>query len=244
MTLEEQLAASIALATQQRKQPKENYMDKVQFETNVPQSLALKYASGKRVESRYNEYEVYYSTTDGRALYASPALDQKIVEFQPEAGVPFQICKREVKEGQRKRIEWQVLPAAANAAPAPAPAAVSTRQPASEAPAAAQQTTQNHNAPNGSTSPQSSALPMQATLTQLMSGALVASIDSLAAAREYGKTKGFNLDFNEEDVRTVGNAIFIQYFRDAENRSRQQYYDRQRAAASESRVNGRTSWQQ
>jgi hypothetical protein len=63
--------------------------DKIQFQTNVPESVALKYANGKRVESRYNDYEVYYSLADGRALYATPALDAKITALGPAAGEVF-----------------------------------------------------------------------------------------------------------------------------------------------------------
>jgi hypothetical protein len=191
LTLEEQLIASTAIANFRTQ--KDKPMDKVTFETNTPQTIALKYATGKRVESRYNEYEVYYTTADGRALYASPALDQQIVAFHPEAGVPFSIVKREVKDGNRKRIEWQV------------------QKPASEAPAPVE-TTRNTVAPNGSTSSQHTAPVAPAgTMTQLMGGALIAAIDSLLAAREYGARKGFALEFNEEDVRSLASTIFINF---------------------------------
>jgi hypothetical protein len=107
LSLEEQLIASTAVANHRRNQA---MADKIQFQTNVPESVALKYADGKRVESRYNDYEVYYSLTDGRALYATPALAQKIADLAPAAGEVFTICKREIRDGNRKRIEWQVAP--------------------------------------------------------------------------------------------------------------------------------------
>jgi hypothetical protein len=83
----------------------------------VPESDALKFANGKRFESRYNDYEVYYSLTDRRALYATPALDAKITALCPAAGEVFTICKAEIRDGNRKRIEWQVTPSETQEAP-------------------------------------------------------------------------------------------------------------------------------
>lgn len=180
--------------------------DKMQFPTNVPQTVALKYATGKRVESRYNDYEVYFTLIDNPPLYASPALADKIAAFQPEAGVPFSICKREIKDGNKKRIEWQVLPLSTQ-----------PEQQVARPAAPAASATQPYSQPNGSSSPQHSSAP---GFTQLFGGALVAAIDALAAAREYGKTRGFALEFNEEDVRAAAASIFIQYCRAAENSSR------------------------
>jgi hypothetical protein len=131
LSLEEQLIASTAVANYRRNQ---SMADKVVFSTNVPESDALKFANGKRVESRYNDYEVYYSLTDRRALDATPALDARITALGPAAGEVFTICKREIRDGNRKRIEWQVTPSERQEAPqepaaaaVPAPAAATSR---------------------------------------------------------------------------------------------------------------------
>jgi len=199
--------------------------DKVVFSTNVPESDALKFANGKRVESRYNDYEVYYSLTDGRALYASPALDKKITELAPAAGEVFTICKAEIRAGNRKRIEWQVTPSEPEkareeptAAAAPAPAAATSRLESVAAPVAVSEA---------------------GTMAQIMGGALIAAIDSLAAAAKYAADKhGWKLEFNEEDIRASANSVFIQFWKDRETRAR---YPQ---TAPQQRVNGGTQWQQ
>jgi len=168
--------------------------DKVVFSTNVPESVALKYANGKRVESRYNE--VYYSLTDGRALYPTPALDAKITALAPAAGEVFTICKAEIREGNRKRIEWQVTPSETQEAPqeptaaaVPAPAAATSRPESVAAPVAVSEA---------------------GTMTQIMGGALIAAIDSLAAAAKHAAEKhGWKLEFNEEDIRASANSVFM-----------------------------------
>ena len=226
LSLEEQLIASTAIANF-RKGQQEPPMDKVIFETNVAQTIALKFATGKRVDSRFNEYEVYYTTEDGRALYASPALEQKLLAFEPTVGVPFSICKREVKDGNRKRIEWQVLPVVGAQTTKPA---ITAPAPVVATPSAAQ---------SSSSQPQNNALTMapRGTMTHLMGGSLIASIDALVAAQEYAKSKGLDLHFNEEDVRTCASSIFIAM----ENRVRYGYGT---APAAVERVNGGATWPQ
>lgn len=192
MSLEEQLIASIAIANHRKN------MEKLVFQTNISETIALKYARGKRVESRYSEYEVYYSLTDGRAMYATPALDAKITACSPGEGELFTVCKREIKDGQKKRIEWQVAlatDAATNEEP--------VRQERAAAPVAAVKST-----PHAGAVPDAPILSQQ-PLAQTMAGALIAAIDALAVARDYGKKKGFALEFNEEDVRTCAASLFI-----------------------------------
>ena len=42
--------------------------DKVQFQTNVPVDVALKYNDGKGVTGQYGD-QVLYTLTDGRVMY-------------------------------------------------------------------------------------------------------------------------------------------------------------------------------
>jgi hypothetical protein len=196
-------------------------VEKCIFETNVAQTVALKFADGKRVESRYNEYEQYYSLVDGRALYASPALHQKIESFAPQPGELFTITKAEIRDGQRKRIEWQVAPASdAQEAPAtPAPAAPRLVTPA----------------PKPAPAPEPVSAP--GTMTQIVGGAFVAAIDALDQASKYAESKGIALIWSPEDYRSVASTIVIQFFKDRETRVRY-------GGTTTERVNGGAAWQQ
>ena len=226
MSLEEQLIASTAVANYRSNQ----VMEKCIFEVNIPQTVALKYANGKRVESRYNEYEMYFSLTDGRALYASPALATKIEALAPAAGELFSICKKEVRDGQRKRIEWQVAPAEDRSQE------TEDRRPATPAPRLVTPAPKSVPIPTPvSSTPDSSS----STMTQIMSGALVAAIDSLAQATAYAREKhNWELMFGADDVRAAANSIVIQFFKDRETRAR---YG---GTTAPERVNGGAAWQQ
>jgi hypothetical protein len=199
-------------------------MEKLVFSTNVPETIALKFAAGKRVESRYNDYEVFYSLVDGRALYATPALADKIAALEPQPGDCITIVKAEVRDGNRKRIEWRVTPADT------APVAQKPAQEPAPAPRAA--------VPAPATAASPAPVPASGTMTQIMGGALIAAIDSLAAAERYANEKhGWKLEFNAEDVRATAASCFIQFFKDRETRARY-------PQTTPQRVNGGAEWQQ
>jgi len=182
--------------------------DKLIFDTNVPVTIALKFATGKRVESRYNDYEVFYSTTDGRCFYATPTLDSRIQALEPAAGEEFTVCKREVREGNKKRVEWQVTRSIDANEPGPNEPITTPPAPVVAKPSAnITDANRQHSAPSLS-------------MTQILSGALISSIDALIVARDYAASKGIEvdlrLDFNGEDARTLSSTAIIQYFKDAE----------------------------
>jgi hypothetical protein len=67
--------------------------DKVQFQTNVPVDVALKYNDGKEVTGQYGD-QVLYALTDGRVMYVPPIVKKKIDELGIGRGELFTITKR------------------------------------------------------------------------------------------------------------------------------------------------------
>ncbi len=81
--------------------------DKVQFQTNVPVEVALKYNDGKEVTGQYGD-QVLYTLTDGRVMYVPPIVKKKIDELGIGRGELFTLTKAEKKSGTRRMIEWVV----------------------------------------------------------------------------------------------------------------------------------------
>ena len=54
--------------------------DKVQFQTNIPVEVALKYGDGKEVNGQYGD-QVLYTLTDGRVMYVPPIVKRRIEEL-------------------------------------------------------------------------------------------------------------------------------------------------------------------
>ena len=81
--------------------------EKVQFQTNVPIDVSLKYNDGKEVTGQYGD-QVLYTLTDGRVMYVPPIVKKKIDDLGVGRGELFTITKAETKNGTRRTIEWVV----------------------------------------------------------------------------------------------------------------------------------------
>lgn len=84
-------------------------MDKIQFSTNVPVELALKFAEGKECVSNFGPNQWMFSCTDERVFFVAEKVAQKIHGLRLAPGEVFEITKAEVPYSNgRKGIEWQV----------------------------------------------------------------------------------------------------------------------------------------
>ncbi len=79
----------------------------LRFNVNVPAAVALRYGEGRRVQGRYGE-QVMYTLVDDRVMYVPICVADHIGELQIRPGQPLEICKAEVREGNRRWIQWRV----------------------------------------------------------------------------------------------------------------------------------------
>ena len=190
----------------------------LRFNTNSPVEIALRYNDGKRVEGRYGE-QVMYALEGDRVMYVPPVVANQIRELGIRAREVFEICKAELREENKRWIEWRVRKLEV------------PRQPASSGnvpeAAATVQSNQAQDHRNGSTteprrpldlhaSPDGTLLPVAVTgagitaMELAMSGAaeIAQRVESRARIRNY------SLQFNSEDIRAIGLTMFIQAMRE------------------------------
>ena len=79
----------------------------LRFSTNAPIEVALRYDDGKRVEGRYGE-QVMYALEGDRVMYVPPVVAKQINELGIRAREVFEICKAELREENKRWIEWRV----------------------------------------------------------------------------------------------------------------------------------------
>ncbi len=191
----------------------------LRFNTNAPVEVALRWDDGRRVDGRYGE-QVMFTLDDERIMYVPPVVARRIRELGIMAGEPFEICKAELHEENRRWIEWRVRrleqprhPASSGNAP--------------EAAAPDLSMAQNHR--NGSTNPSSPNRPLtfEATadgtlLPVPVSGAGITAMEvALNGAAEIAqrvetraRVHNYSLQFTSEDVRAIGLTMFIQAMRE------------------------------
>ena len=79
----------------------------LRFNTNAPVEVALRWDDGKRVEGRYGE-QIMYSLEGDRVMYVPPVVAKQIRELGIRAREIFEICKAELREENKRWIEWRV----------------------------------------------------------------------------------------------------------------------------------------
>ena len=85
-------------------------MTKVQFQTNIPVEVALKFPEGIAVPSQNPTWpgQVLFTLVDESKMYLPPHVAEKIRALRIQPGEPFLICKAEVIRAGKRAIEWQV----------------------------------------------------------------------------------------------------------------------------------------
>jgi hypothetical protein len=193
----------------------------LRFNTNAPVEVALRWDDGKRVERRYGE-QVMYSLEGDRVMYVPPVVAQQIRELGIRAREIFEICKAELREENKRWIEWRVRRIEEPRHPA---SSGNVSEAAATVPSNAQGSAQNQR--NGSThqpqrpldlhaSADGTLLPVPVTgagitaMELAMSGAaeIAQRVESRARMRNYA------LQFTSEDIRAIGLTMFIQAMRE------------------------------
>src|SRR6266478_2892026 len=82
-------------------------MNILRFPTSVPLEVALASPQGTLVQGRYGD-RMMFNLTDGQVMYVPPIVASKIQAEGIGPGEPFELCKSQVKTGQRRSIEWLV----------------------------------------------------------------------------------------------------------------------------------------
>jgi hypothetical protein len=184
----------------------------LKLQTNVPEVIALEFSEGRAVQSQFGGDQVMYSLTDGRRMYVSPFVADKIRHAGITAGVPFEMCKREVARGNQRSVEYQIRTindvsggAAAETAPHhPIPTAT-TQQP-------------NHTARLQVAA--SAAVPAvipaavppaaEPTTIAVLKRAGVAAVDAVLEVESYARSRGMvDFAFGAKNLQKVWLALYI-----------------------------------
>jgi hypothetical protein len=190
----------------------------LRFNANAPVAVALRYDDGKRVEGRYGE-QVMYALEGDRVMYVPPVVAQQIRELGIRAREIFEICKAELCEENRRRIEWRVKKIEQPRHPASSPNApdAAAASPSSEA--------QSHRNGNTDQCPRPLDLHASADGTLLpvpVTGAGITAMElAMSGAAEVAqrvesraRMRNYSLQFTSEDIRAIGLTMFIQAMRE------------------------------
>jgi hypothetical protein len=174
--------------------------EKLKLQTNVPVTIALKYADGKAMEGEYGD-SIMYSLEDGRIWFAPPICGQKLADLGIGKGEPFQVVKAEVANGNRRGgIEYQIKRVAAADTAAPAPAAQT---------APVQQMT---------TASASNNSAQHDRAVEAVFRCLCVASDALAKHRVYNQqTHSWDTKYTEQNILSVAMSLYINASKEAKS---------------------------
>ena len=161
-----------------------------------------------------------FKLEDDRVMYVPPVVAQRIRELGIGARETFEICKAELREENRRWIEWRVRkleeprhPASSANAPEAAASDLSTAQ-------------NRRNGTTGQSSPKQrltfeaaadgTLLPVPVTGTGIsaMEMALNGAAEIAQRVQSRARVRNYELQFSSEDVRAIGLTMFIQAMRE------------------------------
>ena len=179
--------------------------DKVQFQTNIPIEIALKYGDGKEVSGQYGD-QVMYTLTDDRVMYVPPIVKRRIEELGIGRGELFTLTKAEKKSGTRRTIEWLVAAGRAEEGDTQASTQeLNGRQRRNGAVSEVVAGNGHARRPSASSDAKGFLVTGQG---QFLLQALAAAVDAAATTERYASACGMDLQFTSEDVREIGLNIF------------------------------------
>lgn len=164
--------------------------EKVKFETNIWQEVALRYPDGKNLQNEYGP-SVMFSTIDNRVIFLPVPAAEKVRALKLAPGARIDIRKAEVNgaNGTKPHIEWQVK----------------------RVDAPGEQGQPSQPAPATEVGP-SRVNPTTERPKTRLEDALKTVVAACHAARSYAKEIGYEAmpQFTGEDLRCMANTLIIQ----------------------------------
>jgi hypothetical protein len=200
----------------------------LRFQTNVPEFVALQFAEGLPVSSKFSGDQVMYTLTDDRRMYLPPIVADKIRAAGITAGECFSICKREVKSGNRRTVEYQIETAASGNAAAsstsPLERTVQSTIAAPETPVSTQSSYPVASAEarrlrsDGNAARSLHAVPAPAaapaadsSAVALMKIAGCGAIDAVLDVERYAQERGMtDFAFGADNIQKIASCLFIE----------------------------------
>jgi hypothetical protein len=199
-------------------------MNILRFQTNVPNEVCLESSQGVVVQGRYGD-RMMFNLSDGQVMYVPPIVANKIEAEGIGPGERFELCKAQVKIGQRRSIEWSVRRLQPEEPRVKEPSdTVPETQMESELRASVEManakngkdstvvsadsvvaTTQSHMDANSATVP---AQPVSPPLTKLES-ALKTAIAAAHNAEKFGAEIGYVVRFDSDAIKSMAITVLI-----------------------------------
>ena len=189
----------------------------LRFNANNPVELALRWNDGKRVDGRYGE-QVMFTLDDDRVMYVPPVVAKQIRDLGIRAREVFEICKAELREDNKRWIEWHVKkleqprhPASSgNGSDTAATGLNGQAQSHRNGTTERKQTLEFQASADGTLLP----VPVAGAGITCMELAMSGAAEIAQRVESRARMRNHSLQFTSEDIRAIGLTMFIQAMRE------------------------------
>jgi hypothetical protein len=198
----------------------------IKLQMNVPQVFELAFPDGLRVNSKFGGDQVMFSLTNGERWYCDPFIASKITSAGIGANTPFTVTKREVINGNRRVVEYEVERILEQSLAAPAPPVAEVRPTVRAAESADAKTTAvflgagaSVNAPAAVNMVDVAARALGVAATPapapssvaLMKMAGIGAVDAVLEIEAYAKSRGLtDFEFGVDNIQRLTACLFIE----------------------------------
>lgn len=175
--------------------------DRLTLVNGRPETIALKYSTGKRVQSRFGGEQTMYTLADGRRAYFPVEVGAEIDALHLAPGQPFSICKL---GPQAWDVQYAHYPTRAATPPA-----AQQQQPSAPAARPAQPDGPPHPWPEEMDAPPTRRNGAGEDVPAILARMYPPAIEIALGAVEAARGRGLMISPTFEDIRTIATALFI-----------------------------------
>lgn len=172
----------------------------VKLQMNIPQAFELEYPDGLRVSSKFGGDQTMFTLTNGDKWYCDPFIASKIKAAGIGAYTPFTVTKREVVNGNRRVVEYEVERIMDQSLSAPA--------------ADPRPTVRASESPNGAATAVflgAGASPAAPSSVAMMKLAGIGAVDAVLEIEKYAQSRGMvDFNFGADNIQKLTACLFIE----------------------------------
>jgi hypothetical protein len=177
----------------------------IKLQTNVPQTFELEFPEGLSVSSKFGGDQIMFTLTNGERWYCDPFIASKIKAAGIGAYTPFNVTKREITQGNRRRVEYEIE-------------ALKEAQTITDA----RPTVHAHESYNGQTTavvlgagasvnPPAAVAPAAPSAVALMKMAGIGAVDAVLEIEKYAQSRGMtDFNFGADNIQRLTACLFIE----------------------------------
>jgi hypothetical protein len=189
----------------------------IKLQTNVPQTFELEFPEGLSVSSKFGGDQIMFTLTNGERWYCDPFIASKIKAAGIGAYTPFNVTKREITQGNRRRVEYEIEALKeAQTITDPRPTVHAHESYNGQTTAVVLGAGASVNPPAAAIAAPAAVAPAAPSAVALMKMAGIGAVDAVLEIEKYAQSRGMvDFNFGADNIQKLTACLFIEFSKKA-----------------------------